>query len=139
MYSTIVAAVDGSEESLAALRHARGIAECYGSRLILVHAYPRTSDLRDFEQYDRLMSQRKKEGAEILANARRHLKAVPFEVEEDLLEGPASTAVLSAAEAHKADLIVLGTRGMGAFKGLLMGSVGTRVVHYAACPVMIVR
>jgi nucleotide-binding universal stress UspA family protein len=85
------------------------------------------------------MSQRKKQGAEILANARQHLKGVSSEVEEDLLEGPAATAVLSAAEAHKADLIVLGTRGMGAFKGLLMGSVGTRVVHYAACPVMIVR
>jgi nucleotide-binding universal stress UspA family protein len=139
MYSSILAAIDGSEESLKALEHAKGIAACYGARLILVHAYPRTSDLRDFEQYDRLMSRRKKAGQEILSVARQQLEGVPFEVEEDLLEGPAATAVLSAAEAHQADLIVLGTRGIGAFKGLLMGSVGTRVMHYAACPVMIVR
>ena len=44
-----------------------------------------------------------------------------FDVEEDLLEGPAAEAILSVAEIRKADLIILGTRGMGSFKGLLVG------------------
>ena len=59
--------------------------------------------------------------------------------EEDLLEGPAADAIVSAAEAHRADLIVMGTRGMGAVTGVMFGSVSTKVTHHAPCSVMVVR
>jgi nucleotide-binding universal stress UspA family protein len=60
-------------------------------------------------------------------------------VEEDLLEGPAAEAILSAAAIRNADLIVMGSRGMGSLKGMVFGSVSTKVSHYAPCPVMVVR
>ena len=37
------------------------------------------------------------------------------------------------------DLVVLGTRGMSVFKELFLGSVSTKVMHHAKCPVMVVR
>jgi nucleotide-binding universal stress UspA family protein len=74
-----------------------------------------------------------------LDHARYQLGDVSFEVEEDLLEGPAADAVLSVAGVRKADLIVLGTRGMGSLKGVIFGSVSNKVMHYAPCPVMVVR
>ena len=59
--------------------------------------------------------------------------------ETDVLEGPPAEALLNAAEAHEADLIVVGSRGFGQFKGLLLGSTSDHVVHYATIPVLVAR
>ena len=47
--------------------------------------------------------------------------------------------ILEQAESKKADLIVIGTRGLGGFKKLLLGSVSSEVVTHAGCNVMVVR
>lgn len=48
-------------------------------------------------------------------------------------------SILRIAEEEKADLIVMGSRGRGIFKSLLLGSVSSGVLHHAHCPVLIVR
>ena len=45
----------------------------------------------------------------------------------------------SVAESEKADLIVMGTRGMGTIRRTIMGSVSDYVVHHAKCPVLVCR
>jgi nucleotide-binding universal stress UspA family protein len=139
MFKRIVLAVDGSPNSMQAVDHACGLAECFGAKLIMVHAYPHTSDLRDAEHYDSLLGRRKSAGQEILNDARRRIGDRSVDLEEDLLEGPAADAILNVAQTRKADLIILGTRGKGTLEGLLFGSVSTKVAHYAACTVMVVR
>ena len=139
MFSNIVVGIDGSENSLRALKYAQNLAEKFESRLTIVHAYPRTSDLHDFEGYDILVARRKNDGWKIIAKARELLTGAAFEIVEDLLEEPADEAILSAAEARNADLIVVGTRGMGTIKSVLFGSVATKVTHRADCPVLVVR
>jgi nucleotide-binding universal stress UspA family protein len=54
-------------------------------------------------------------------------------------EGDAAMAILAAAEDQDADLIVLGSRGMGDLKGLLLGSVSHKVTHLANRPCLIVH
>jgi len=139
MFNTIIIAVDGSESGWRALKYARNLAEKYDARLIMVHAYPRTSDLHDCDGYDSLLFERKSSGQQIIETARRLLGVSSIAVEEDLLEGPAADAILSVVQARKADLVVIGSRGMGAIKGMIFGSVATKVSHHADCPVMIVR
>ena len=139
MFKCIILALDGSGYSMLALKYARELAKRFDSKIIMVHAYSRTSDLRDYEGYDRLVAQRKNAGQQILESARKQLADVSIDVEEDLLEGPAAQAILSVAEIRKADLIILGTRGMGSFKGLLVGSVSNKITHHASCPVLVVR
>lgn len=60
-------------------------------------------------------------------------------LETDVLEGPAAEAILRVAEVRKVDLIVMGTRGLGQLKGLLLGSQSQKVLAHAPCPVLLAR
>jgi nucleotide-binding universal stress UspA family protein len=136
----VIVALDGSEHSLKALDYAGAMAEKFGAKLILLHAYHPTSDLRGSEGFDQMVAKRKRAGEKIIQKAiENHLAGASFEMETDLLEGPAAEAIVWAADVRKADMVVMGTRGMGSFKGLLFGSVSTKVTHYAPCPVLVVR
>lgn len=139
MYSKILAAVDGSDNSLRAVDHARAIAERFDATLVLVHVYPQTSDLRGYADFAKLVAQRKKAGRAVIDGVREKLGDTPFAVLEDLLEGPESDAILRVAESQAVDLIVMGTRGLGTLKGMLLGSVSRKVLHLAMCSVMIVK
>jgi len=86
-----------------------------------------------------LVAKRKQAGEAIIKNARRRLEQDSLQVEEDLPEGPAADAILSAAKVRNADLVVMGTRGLASFKGVLFDSFSKRVTHYASCPVLVVR
>ena len=68
----------------------------------------------------------------------RALTGVPKE-DALLLEGVPAEAILQAARAEKADLIVMGTRGIGALGRLFLGSQSNRVVAEAPSPVLLVR
>ena len=139
MFELIIVALDGSEHSLKALDYARELGEKHGSKLILLHAFQSTSDLRGAEGFNQMVGKRKQKGEQIIKDAVDRLGPVSFDVEEDLLEGPAAEAIVSVIESRHADLVVMGTRGMGSLKGLLFGSVSTKVTHYAPCSVMVVR
>ena len=139
MFNTIIVGVDGSEAGWRALKYAQDVAEKYHAKLIMVHAYPRTSDLHDCDGYDNLLLERKSSGQNIIDTGCRLLGVSSIAVEEDLLEGPAADAILSVVQARKADLVVIGSRGMGVIQGMIFGSVATKVSHHADCPVMIVR
>ena len=60
-----------------------------------------------------------------------------IEVHVHALHAPAAQAMLSAAEG--ADLLVLGARGRGGFRSLLLGSTAAQVVQHASCPVTVVK
>jgi nucleotide-binding universal stress UspA family protein len=139
MFKQIVVAIDGSEHSHRALEYAKHLAECTGASLWLVHAFPHTSDLLGFEQYEQLVARRTGVGQAVLEEARELLGETTLNVNEELLEAPAAEAILNVVEVQKADLIVMGTRGLGSLRGLLLGSVSSKVVQHAYCPVMLVR
>ena len=64
---------------------------------------------------------------------------VPCSLETEQLEGPVAEAVLTAVEARPVDLIVMGARGLGRLRGLLLGSQSQKVVAHAPCPVLVVK
>lgn len=59
------------------------------------------------------------------------------EIERRVVEGAAAAVLVD--ESRDADLLVVGSRGLGGFSGLLLGSVSQQCAHHAACPVVIVR
>ena len=69
------------------------------------------------------------------------MEAVPEGVEKEAFSETGSPAVviLDFLEEHDVDLVVMGSRGLGVMKGVLLGSVSQYVVEQAKCPVLVVK
>ncbi|MGH9917769.1 MAG: universal stress protein [Nitrososphaerales archaeon] len=139
-FSRIVAAVDGSEVSIRAAGHAARIARQDGAELLALHVVPAPA----FET--------KGELADSYADARKAARKWMKEVEDaagrngigiktEIVVGAYSVvdAILGYAETVKADLIVTGTRGTTPSRRILVGSVASGLVEYAACAVLVIR
>lgn len=76
----------------------------------------------------------------VLQNARQRAESKGVkEIATVVLDGPAAEKIIGAAEAEKADMIVMGSRGLGHVAGLLMGSVSHKVNHLASCTCITVK
>ena len=137
MFKTILLAYDGSEHAKRAAGVAKAEAEAHGARLIVVHAYEPVPDYLGEPFFEEALRRRLERAEGVLEEARA-LTGVPKE-DALLLEGVPAEAILQAARAEKADLIVMGTRGLGALGSLFLGSQSQRVGAEAPCPVLPVR
>lgn len=132
----VVVGVDGSPESISALRWAVEEARLRNGRARLITSWsypPRTGDVNGEYIDDR--SERGAERIQAIA-----LDAVPSEgvdVTGHVVQGPPASVLLAAAVG--ADLLIVGSRGLGGFSGLLLGSVSNQLVHRARCPVLVIR
>jgi nucleotide-binding universal stress UspA family protein len=139
MFKNILIAVDGSEYSNKALAYARDMARTYRATLWLVHVFAHPPDLLGYDDFEKLYAKRKCAGQLALDAATERLGESECTVREELVEGPEAESILNCAKKSQADIIIMGTRGMGAIKGLLLGSVSRKVIHCAHCPVMVVH
>ena len=140
MSATIVVGVDGSEGAVRALEFALEEAQAHHADVKAVAAWhvpaaayetgwvPVSVDPTDYEKIARAGLEKSIEEA---AASTSGVNVTPI-----LRKGQAAEVLV--AEAHGAELLVVGSRGLGGFKGLLLGSVGRQCTHHAACPVVIV-
>ncbi len=135
----VVVGVDGSAESVAALKWAAAYAGATGARLRVVMAwhYPATVGPAPVGVAPAAVTEEVRQHmAESLAKAVAEAAVGP-ETEQQIGYGhPAQVLVDQSAEA---DLLVVGHRGHGAFTGMLVGSVSIHCVTHAHCPVVVVR
>jgi nucleotide-binding universal stress UspA family protein len=134
----IVAGVDGSPSSMAALEWAAHQAELTGSTLEVVTAWewPMTYGVpfAITSEYDPAAdAQRQVDGAVETARA-GHPKV---EIRATVTEGHPAPVLVKAS--HGAALLVVGSRGHGEFVGMLLGSVSEHCVTNAGCPVLVLR
>lgn len=138
---SIVVGIDGSPGSLRALRFALEEARRRGAKVRAVEVWhvpaaiygggglaPIVPELDEFER-----------GA--AARLEQALAAVggeigDVEIEQVVREGQPAEVLVE--EARDAELLVVGSRGLGGFRGLMLGSVGQQCAHHARCPVVIV-
>ena len=78
-------------------------------------------------------------GKRILDQVAEVFDGVDIAVRRDYRTGNPAAGIVEAAREHRADLIVMGSRGLGQIGGLVLGSVSERVLHLAHSPVLIVR
>ncbi len=143
MSMKILLAVDGSECSLRAVDHLvshvawfRDVPEIH---LLHVHPPVPIGRVQSHIGKDTLHEYYREESQLQLTPVQARLDAAGrFHTTHIHVGQPAEIIAKMANDLH-CDLIILGTHGRGALAGMVMGSVVTRVLHLATCPVMLVK
>lgn len=137
----ILVPVDGSEQSQKAVSFATDLARHYNATMYLLHVFKLTiipEGLGEYVVSDRV--QLRALGDKIIAAAEEEAKGHGVErVETAVVEGDPAERIIDYAKEHDVDIIVIGSRGLGSFKGLLLGSVSNKVTHKADRTCVIVR
>ena len=138
---SILVPIDFSDATDSIVAWAAALAECFGSRLWLLHvAAPEPEFVGYAVGPDSVRDQR---AAELRSEHRelQHrteaLRERGLEAQALLVQGPTVEKILSEAASLEADLIVMGSHGRGAIGRALLGSVSEGVLHAARCPVTI--
>lgn len=147
MIKKILIAVDGSKHSLSCVAFGSEIAKATEAEVLLYHVvkpYALPDSLRVFAKAEHMQvfdPELLRKGAQyLLAGALSEArKAGLKDVEMETDEGPIARTIVSRAKSFKADLIVIGSRGMGDMEGMLRGGVSHRVEILAKCPVLVVK
>lgn len=138
----VVVGVDGSELSEQAVAFAFDYASAHGTGVTAVHAWsvpyyevpgrggPFTRELEDEAQAEELRAL-----SESIAGWRE--KYPDVDVQQSLVHGDSKQALVDASSG--AALLVVGSRGRGGFRSLMLGSVSHAALHHAHCPVAVVR
>lgn len=145
MFEKIVVGTDGSETAAEAVRQAVELARLVGGRLEIVSAYEPIPDARL-----RSEAQQAPPDVQWTINPREDVDATlaaAAEVAQDAgvqaavhaRQGDPADAILDVAEETRADLIVVGNKGMTGAKRFLLGSVPNKISHHAPCGVLIIR
>ena len=146
---SILVAIDGSDSSMKAVDYAIELARKQdNSRLTLLNILDIdtikqlsssiiTAPTYGLEEYEL----HKKAAVEWLDVVKRKCENEGVQTEIKVIGGPSpiSDSILIYAENENVDLIVVGTKGRSGFKKLLLGSVASKVVTYAHCPVLVVK
>src|SRR5215216_2004573 len=140
----VLVALDGSEESTLAAKTAADIAEKTGSELHVVHVRnapmyidPSTERVRRLADVEEAV---RREAQEFLDSQVKQIQDAGGTVARAHIRlGTPVAEIVNLADGIEAGLIVMGSRGMGGIRRLLLGSVSDGVVRHAHCPVQVVR
>lgn len=150
MFKKILVPVDGSDYAYLAAQRAIFMAAKQGGLVTLLHVInygqsSRGNHLRPSLKNEH-MDQLEQEASALLGQVKTNLDLIQAAdkdervlVESELAWGNPSEVIVEKAKGGGYNLIVMGSRGLGAISGLLLGSVSDRVVKLAPCPVLIVR
>ncbi len=134
--------IDGSEPALRALKEAIGYAQkSETAEIHLLHVQPalRSGRAQIVLRYATLDDYYENNGKAALASARAMIEESGIKYTMYLMVGPAARRITQYVKDTQCDHIVMGTRGLGAIKGLLLGSVTTKVIHLAPVPITLVK
>ena len=144
-YQTVLVGTDGSDSSYRAVDRAAELARDAGATLVIVCAYhaagerevAAAADELGADAYQVVGSTPAEES--LRTAAERAAKAGATDIQTSAISGEPVKSLIGAIERHKADVIVVGNRGLNTLAGRLLGSVPSDVSRHARCDVLIVH
>ena len=117
------------------------LSEKLGSKITAIHVIENvpTVYIQSQKVLDELLEARKNESQKILDECSSIATKKGIVITTTLLEGNPASIILEFSQSEKYEVIIIGSRGMGQFKELLLGSVSSKVIHHSSCPVLLIR
>jgi nucleotide-binding universal stress UspA family protein len=143
-FDRILVATDGSETASRGVGAAIGLAKALQSKVTFVNVVylpPASYTFGEGEWFDKAIEEYKEEGRRITEYAATIARKNGVEADTrvtDDMHSPVEVTTTLAQEGNY-DLIAVGTRGLGKFKRLALGSTASGVAHYAHCSVLVAR
>jgi len=135
----ILLAIDGSEHSQAVVDKAIEFAKLLNAQVILVFCHEKFPVVLGQPYRDRQIADILKESEKLIEPFVQRLQREDINVEDRLMEEPASKMITEIAKIENCDLIVMGSRGLSNLTSMIVGSVTNRVLQTAPCSVLVVR
>jgi len=129
--------VDGSDHSRRAIAQASALARLSGGEVRVFHLQEREPSKAGTASFETTA-----DATSLVDNAVSQLQDAGVKTSGETragLAGETAKAIVDEASRFGADLIIMGSRGISDVQALLVGSVAHKVLHYAHCPVLIVR
>ncbi len=141
MFTNILVPVDGSDNSYRALDTALLLSEKLGSNITVIHVMEEVpiTHIGSEKMLNELLEAYKKENQDILLKCSEIANQKGLTVKTFLIEGNPASAILDYNKKEKFDLVIMGSRGLGKFKELILGSVSSKIVHHSPCAVLLIR
>ena len=141
MFTKILVPVDGSDNSYKALEAALVLSEKLGSNISVVNVMEQVpiTHIESEKLLNELLEAYKKENQEILSKCSDIAHQKGITIKTVLLQGNPAPVILDYSKKENFDLVIMGSRGMGKFKELILGSVSSKIVHHSSCAIMIIR
>jgi nucleotide-binding universal stress UspA family protein len=137
MFQRILVGTDGSGTAAAAVEHAAELAKASGAELLVLTAYHQPADAAPpFQMAPDFPGAEVSKG--ILQDVERRYGG-EVKLRTLSIEASPTDALIETADREKVDLVVVGNRGMGGAKRLVLGSVPNAISHHAPCHVLIVH
>ncbi len=134
----ILVPVDGSETADKAVEEAAVLAQAYNAEIHILYVANINQLAINACLSDAILEAVNKAGNEILEKAAKRIPENINVITTSETGSPAVT-ITDFADEIKADLVVIGSRGLGLVKGVLLGSVSQYVVEHAPCPAVVVK
>lgn len=142
MLSKILVPIDGSENSFRALDHAIYIGKKLGAHITAINVVdnPPKVYVESQKLLDDLLAKFRAEAANILDRCENEAAKSDVKIETVIVEdGDPASKIVSYAQKGAFDTIIIGRRGLGKFKSMVLGSVSNKVLQHANCSVLIVK
>lgn len=141
MYNRILVAIDGSKMSNKALKSAFQIAKERYSKVGVIHVEKNImlSENMTTDSIDEIYSKITHEVDGLFDEAKALAKEEELEIDTHYVMGDPAVQIIKTAEQENYQLIIMGSRGLGAIKGIVMGSVSYKVLQLSHCPVLIIK
>ncbi len=139
MFNNILLSYDGSEHAINAARIAAQLAlEQKHPSLWVVCVVEDAPEPYQEPYKERTIASRSEQGESLLDQA-SGIIGDRVEIKRQLLFGDPAESIINVADTRACDLIVMGTRGLGPLRSLLVGSKTQKVVSLANCPVLVIK
>ena len=141
MFTNVLVPVDGSDNSYRALDAALLLSEKLGSNITVIHVmeeFPITH-IGSEKLLSEVLEAYKKENQDILSKCSEIATQKGLTIKTVLIQGNPASVILDYSKKEKFDLLIMGSRGLGKFKELILGSVSGKIVHHSPCAVMLIR